>query len=518
MRFDGHLWKWTLACTLGGMPRKERYVPIVLVLLTAVTRCLTRSHVLYDIDSVNFAMGLDRWDPAVHQPHPPGYFLYVLLGRLVRVVMGDANDALVAVSLVSSCVAVWLVYRLAEDWYGARAAACAGVLFVVSPLVWFHGTVALTYGVEMMFSAAVGYLCWRGRPAMLVGAAAMIAVSAGFRQSSALFLLPLLVYSMRRASWATRAWGAGVFMATTLLWVLPMVWAAGGVRVYGAALWALWTLVPGNVSQEIAGPAMVVGRVATVCFVLVTIFGVAALLGFARVVGGERRFLWVWVSPALVFFCLVFFKYVNSGYLLIVSPPLFAWLGHRMACARRGWMLAVVCVNSAMYLFGPWYFSWREVRHFERTLAGTVAAIRAQVNPSKTLLVGFDSHFLGYRHAGYYLPEYRVVQYPEMIYGDEVKVFGVNGGQTALLGKVDASGVEEVALAPLPDEGQYREFLKSVLQRVGRMKRSGGGCVGGDVCRFAPEVLRELFPRSQVYTEVDTWRASDNWRTQLRGK
>ena len=186
----------------AGMQRKENLAPIALVLLTAATRYLTRSRVLYDIDSVNFAMGLNYWDPGRHQPHPPGYFLYVMLGRLARVAMGDANDALVMVSLVSSCVAVWLVYRLAKEWYGERAGVCAGLLFVVSPLIWFHGTVALTYGVEMMFSAAVGYLCWRGR---VTGAAAVIALSAGFRQSSAVFLLPLLLYSLRRAGWATRA-------------------------------------------------------------------------------------------------------------------------------------------------------------------------------------------------------------------------------------------------------------------------------------------------------------------------
>jgi hypothetical protein len=37
----------------------------------------------------------------------------------------------------------------------------AGIIFVFSPLAWFHGTVALTYIVEAFFSALVSYLCWR---------------------------------------------------------------------------------------------------------------------------------------------------------------------------------------------------------------------------------------------------------------------------------------------------------------------------------------------------------------------
>ena len=51
---------------------------------TLLTRFATRSHALYDLDSVNYAFALDHFDPVAHQPQPPGYFLYVLLGRVVR--------------------------------------------------------------------------------------------------------------------------------------------------------------------------------------------------------------------------------------------------------------------------------------------------------------------------------------------------------------------------------------------------------------------------------------------------
>jgi len=50
----------------------------------AISRFAFRSHDLYDIRFGNFALGMERFDPSVHQPHPPGYFLYVCLGRLVN--------------------------------------------------------------------------------------------------------------------------------------------------------------------------------------------------------------------------------------------------------------------------------------------------------------------------------------------------------------------------------------------------------------------------------------------------
>src|SRR5258705_12134419 len=36
---------------------------------------------LEDIDSINFALGLRAFNPALHQPHPPGYPVYMALGH-----------------------------------------------------------------------------------------------------------------------------------------------------------------------------------------------------------------------------------------------------------------------------------------------------------------------------------------------------------------------------------------------------------------------------------------------------
>jgi hypothetical protein len=46
---------------------------------------------------------------------------------------------------------------LALKWFGQLAARFATLLFLLSPLAWFHGLVALTYGVEAFFSALVGW-------------------------------------------------------------------------------------------------------------------------------------------------------------------------------------------------------------------------------------------------------------------------------------------------------------------------------------------------------------------------
>ena len=97
---------------------RQRLECVLFAALVLVSRLLFRSHLLYDLDSVNFALGMGRFDPTVHQPHPPGYFLYVCVARLVNSIVHDPNTALVIISIAASCGAVVMIYLLALEWFG----------------------------------------------------------------------------------------------------------------------------------------------------------------------------------------------------------------------------------------------------------------------------------------------------------------------------------------------------------------------------------------------------------------
>src|SRR5260370_335081 len=161
------------------------YVCAFVVCAIALTRFLFRSHYLYDVDSVNFSLALDHFDPIVYQPHPRGYFLYICVGWVVNAVFHEPNTAFVAVSILASCGTGLLIWLLAREWFGGKAALFAGLIFLFSPLCWFHGTVALTYIVETFFSALIGFLCWRvysGYQRWLIPASVALGLAAGFRQ------------------------------------------------------------------------------------------------------------------------------------------------------------------------------------------------------------------------------------------------------------------------------------------------------------------------------------------------
>jgi 4-amino-4-deoxy-L-arabinose transferase-like glycosyltransferase len=444
----------------------------LLVAATALSRFAFRSRYLYDIDSVNFALAIGRFDPRVHQPHPPGYFLYVMAGRFVNAIVHDPNAALVAISIAASCGAVALIMRLAAEWFGPAAARFAGLLFLFSPLAWFHGIVALTYIVEMFFSALVGYLCWKRR----AGASAVaLGIAAGFRPSTLLFLGPVYLFLLLEKARGRRVVSLAslALLAVTLAaWMIPMVSASGGFHVWWSSLAALWTSVPGKESVVNSPIANSFARLVTICGIYGLCFGCAALLPFAAspsVPACVRTFMWVWVLPGLLFFTLVFLKFVNSGYLLVLSPPVFAWLGmlaSRVWKPRRGALC--LAVNVAVFLFAPFYCSYASVKKLERELPSAVESARATASPEDTLIVGFDSHFMGYRHAGYYLPEYTVVEYPRMRMADGRLIFTMSRRDTQAVSEIDRARFRRFILFPLPDDASSKAYFAGIEARVGR--------------------------------------------------
>ncbi|MCK7461372.1 MAG: DUF2723 domain-containing protein [Sphingobacterium sp.] len=46
---------------------------------------------LEDVDSVNFALGLRDFDPGRHRPHPPGYPIYMALGKAANLVLSEPH-------------------------------------------------------------------------------------------------------------------------------------------------------------------------------------------------------------------------------------------------------------------------------------------------------------------------------------------------------------------------------------------------------------------------------------------
>jgi len=162
---------------------------------------------------------------------------------------------------------------------------------------------------------------------------------------------------------------------------------------------------------------------------------------------------------------------------------------------------AVVWIGAAanvlIFLFSPFYCSYRSVRQFEARMGAIERALPHAGALGDTVIVSFDSHFLGFRHAGYYFPGYLTLEYPEAHLLEGTRIFSMQGGETRLLTGLPSHPPSRFVLFPLPTGNQYQQYLKKVFDRF-RRRACGRFTQGGTtLLRARPRICLFSFPQSR---------------------
>ncbi len=457
----------------------RRWVYLLSALVAVVAFGLTASDSLYSWDSVNFALGVERFDVSAHRPHPPGYLALVWCARLLSVAM-PVPRALLLVSAVAaalSCVVIWEVARLTTRSEGGALLAWSVV--VSSPLLWFYASTAEIYAFELLASVACGAAC----VAFLLrdsSVAAAVAMGGAFgaavlvKPSAAVLMLPLWLYAVTRSRGTARSWAVGAVVV--------------GLGIGGAVLVSVVPLreLVGSTTGQLAGTVqadarfdpfhLLNRRVRDVLYALSGGLGIGGLVVLAlwrsRVAASVPRLVLVaWAAPYLVM--CIFVHFPKPGYALPLLAPIALVLARKGAgrSMRACVALALVAcaLNLAQFTLRPWSVeatggstryasktlpqklateanavlrpSLATIEAQDRSLARLVASVPERCDPRSTAILVETGGLLTWRHAMYYQPEALVLQV-----GDAATLVGQRGDVVATASEPQSRAVTCVAL------------------------------------------------------------------------
>ncbi len=329
---------------------------------------------LEDVDSVNFALGLRDFDPGRHRPHPPGYPVYMALGKAADLVLGEPQALAIWGALFGALSAFALLRIFAAldaldgglavpparlrplrvgEWLGRPAVATA--LTMSAPLFWMTASrpmsdtaglavslaaqaVLLTAMVTQRAAAAAGEspasptAAVSGRLILL--GAFVSALAIGFRSQAAWLTLPVLALAIadRAGRGAAGAIVGSLFWLAvgTLLWFVPLVMASGGPGAYYAAFsaqagedWSGVDLLATNISARRLAFALddtLVRHWAGAGWIMVALAAVGA---FALLWRGRRALAAIIVAcgPYAIFH-LLFQETMTTRYALPLVAPM----------------------------------------------------------------------------------------------------------------------------------------------------------------------------------------------------
>ncbi len=417
----------------------DRFILLGLLVLALVTRIPFRSQFLYHWDSVNFALSLEHYDVRLHQPHPPGYFLYSMLGKVVNSVVHEANTSLVLISLLGGALGILAIYWLGLRLFNRKVALIAALLALTSPMHWFQSEVALSYALEFLLVTLVAGLCYlitQGERNHWPLLAILLGVAGGIRQNDLVFLLPLFLYTLYYLSWRQRIFSLALLGLVVLAWFIPMVTLSGNLPGYLAAL--------NSASDEIVSQSTLYDftEFLTNASRMVVFVGYGLLLGELFLIWGAYRLIrhgrdvlrdrrtWVitlWMLPSVFFYIFIHLR--QPGHIFTFLPALLLitaflivdaaqWLSARLKFLSPlyGLTTAVLVVNILFFLFAPAQLlgsnrltlqtpGWQSIHQRDEYLGERLPAIRTHFDPQTTVVLGGDYYF---RHVDYYLRNYQI--------------------------------------------------------------------------------------------------------------
>lgn len=415
------------------------------LLASIVTRIPFRSHLLYHWDSVNFALAIERFDVRLHQPHPPGYAVYVLLGWLANHLTHDPNAGFVWLSILFSGLTVAAVFVLGREMFGTFAGASAALLALTSPALWFYGEVALTYILEAFFVTAIAlgsYQILHGKTRWTLVVTALLAIAGGIRQTTLVLLLPLWLFTLRRVSWTRRLEAGALLGILVLAWFVPTVVLSGGLNGYLAASEAIGGGVLSGFalfgSESLLAP---LGRLAI--YLVYGLMGGLPLLAYLAI-RKERKLckvhqLWqdkrvqvltLWLVPNLAFYAPLVrapghtFSFVSVLIILVGAGAAVLRCdlheGQRISRPVLIGVMGILLVANALFFLAapPFLFgvhriafttpSWSTIRYRDISLDTRIAYICTHFSPKTTALL---SSGVDFRHPDYYLRDYFILRY-----------------------------------------------------------------------------------------------------------
>ena len=384
-----------------------------------------RTSYLYNWDAANFALGTQLFNVGLQQPYPPGFPYFVGLGALLNLLFGDANAALVTVSVLLEVVAVVALYRFASLVFSEGAGLAAGLLLAASVSFWSYGEVALAYPALAAFGALTAYFAYQTafleRP-RLFACALTYAVGTGFHPNLALFLLPLLVIACWRQPPRRVVTALAIAFGGVLAWLIPTALLSGGFGSYWAALNAY---LSGADSVSYAPAALGIGGLilnvqdsaaylfyALYAEALVVVTGLLLLI-WKRPAGRDMwfyLFLAAWGAPVGLFY--IFVHIGDPGNAFSLLPPVLLlgvggwnrWFQQRseqtLSLVVSGFAL-VLMANAFLFFLFEQPLTLSGLRTSDRTTGATLSYLNTY-EPPEVLVLSYDSHtrFL------YYLPGY----------------------------------------------------------------------------------------------------------------
>lgn len=215
-------------------PRLSALFFLAALTIVAVVHWLSIPLTIWEYDESLFAMAVEKFEPLIHQPPPPGYPLYIGCAKLLRPLFPGPFNTLLGISAGATLLGFltfFAAFRAASR--SNRAGIFGAFLFYLSPAMLINATLPQSdSGALALFGLAM-WLTVRAIDQPTATNATLMAlacaVTIGWRLQFCIAVVPMfLVAVLLLRAWRERIVALQWFAIACLAWLIPLVILTGG--------------------------------------------------------------------------------------------------------------------------------------------------------------------------------------------------------------------------------------------------------------------------------------------------
>jgi len=115
-----------------------------------ILRFLFLGHTPDSWDTVDFALGIERYDIFQMQPHFPGYPIYMLFAKWINMVVNEPIISLSITSAISNILTVLFIYLTVRNLFNKTISFYVALLTIVNPALWLIGDQPMSDSMGIM--------------------------------------------------------------------------------------------------------------------------------------------------------------------------------------------------------------------------------------------------------------------------------------------------------------------------------------------------------------------------------
>ena len=209
---------------------KKYRVIFILFLAVFFLRLVFLSPWLEDWDSVQFSLALHEFDILKHQPHPPGYPLYLLLGKMLSYFIKSDVKILTFLSALCGSLSIFITYLFTKKMFNKKVALFSAIIFSVIPVHWVLSEIATSNIPGLLFLILLAYISYRDligkNDKTLLGFVSGIAL--GVRTTDAPIVIGLFLFSaIKKRQIKYLIYLCVGFLFGVSIWFIPLIFNTG---------------------------------------------------------------------------------------------------------------------------------------------------------------------------------------------------------------------------------------------------------------------------------------------------